>query len=381
MRIAMDARGINWYRGSGIGTYTDSLLCTLLNIDKENYYHIYWSGDDYDRVTNDNSRIIMTSRKHHRFFQQSYIPGNLAKENIDIYHVPQNGIGLCSAVNCRKVITIHDLIPYIMPETVGRGYLLKFLKEVPNILEISDGVITVSEWSKRDILKFFPVDENKIFVTPLAADIRYKPLDKNWARYMVAKRLNIKLPFLLYVGGFSPRKNVKSLIMAFSNIINSLSKEFVLVIAGSLKDDGNMLKELCDRLKISSNVFFTGFVEEDFMPILYSAAEVFVYPSLYEGFGLPPLEAMSCGTPVITSNVSSIPEIVGDAGILIDPYDTSNLVNALGTLLENEPLKLELIDKGLNRAKLFSWEKTAEKTLEVYKKIIEIDKLEIKKIG
>lgn len=371
MRIAIDARGVNWYRGSGIGTYTDSLLCALLNIDKENYYHIYWSGDDYERVSSDNSRVIMTSKKHHRFFQQSYIPGNLSKENIDIYHVPPNGIGLSPSIGCKKVITIHDLIPYIMPETVGRGYLLKFLKEVPSILDSSDGIITVSEWSKKDILKFFPINADKIFVTPLAPSEKYRPLDKSWCRYMVGKRFNIKSPYLLYVGGFSPRKNVKSLIMSFSNILSSLSKEFMLVIAGSLKEDGNMLKELCERLNISSKVLFTGFIEEDFMPILYSAAEVFVYPSLYEGFGLPPLEAMSCGTPVITSNVSSIPEIVGDAGILIDPYDSSNLVNALGNLLENDSLKAELIEKGFSRAKLFSWEKTAKNTLSVYKAIIE----------
>jgi glycosyltransferase involved in cell wall biosynthesis len=371
MRVAIDARGINWYKGTGIGTYTDNILSQLLNIDQENYYHIYWSGDDYERLNSQNSKIIMTSKKHHRFFQQNYIPSNLLKEKIDVYHVPQNGIGLCDNIPCKKVITVHDLIPYIMPETVGKGYLLKFLKEVPEIIENTDAIITVSNWSKRDILKFFPIEEDKVFVTPLATDMKYRPLDREWCRYMIEKKMNIKKPFILYIGGFSPRKNVRSLIMAFSKVYHDLNKDYVLVITGSLRDEGNSLKELCDNLQVTSQVIFTGFVEDDMLPILYNGAELFVYPSYYEGFGLPPLEAMSCGTPVITSNVSSIPEVVGDAGILIDPYDTTNLMEALVNTLNDEKLKVQLSQAGLSRASQYSWKRTAAETLDVYKKIIE----------
>jgi glycosyltransferase involved in cell wall biosynthesis len=372
MKIAIDARGVNWYKGSGIGTYTENVLRQLLNIDKENYYHIYWSGDSYDRFNNDeNSRVIMTSRKHRRFFQQSYFPNNIKKEKIDLFHVPQNGIGLSENITCKTMITIHDLIPYIMPETVGRGYLMEFLKAVPPLIESCDGILTVSDWSKKDILKFFPVDENKIFVTPLAADIKYKVLDKEKCRYMADKNLNIKKPYILYIGGFSPRKNVRSLIMAFSKICKDINQEYKLVIVGSLKDEGNALKQLTERLRIDSKVIFTGFVEEEVLPYLYNGAEVFVYPSFYEGFGLPPLEAMSCGTPVITSNVSSIPEVVQDAGILIDPYDTSNLINALGNLITNDSLKNELSLKGLLKASEFSWKKTAALTLDAYKTVYE----------
>lgn len=372
MRIAIDARGVNWYKGTGIGTYTDNVLSQLLNIDKENYYHIYWSGDDYERFSYPNSKIVMTSKKHHRFFQLNYMPGNLLKEKIDIYHVPQNGIGLSENTPCKKVITVHDLIPYIMPETVGKGYLLKFLKDVPTIIQFADAIITVSEWSKKDILKFFPIEENKVFVTPLAADLKYKPIDRQWCRYMLEKKMNIKKPFILYIGGFSPRKNVRSLIMAFSKVYKDLNKDYKLVIVGSLKDEGNCLKELCEKLGISSQVIFTGFVEEDLLPILYNAAELFVYPSFYEGFGLPPLEAMSCGTPVLSSNVSSIPEVVEDAGILIDPYDTSNLMESLAKILNNETLKDQLSTAGLRRASQYSWQKTAKETLKTYEQIIQL---------
>lgn len=217
------------------------------------------------------------------------------------------------------------MIPYVLPETVGKGYLKKFLRQMPNIINLADGIITVSNHSKNDILKFFPIDKEKIFVTPLAADDKYKPLEKDKCRYNIKTKYNINNPFILYIGGFSPRKNVSSLIAAFSKIHKNLDRNYDLIIVGSNKDDLDVLKNLSMDLNIKDNVKFTGFVEEEMLPVFYNACDIFIYPSLYEGFGLPPLESMSCGTPVITSNTSSIPEVVGDGGILINPFDTKVL--------------------------------------------------------
>jgi glycosyltransferase involved in cell wall biosynthesis len=275
-------------------------------------------------------------------------------------------------VESRKLATIHDLIPYIMPETVGKGYLLKFLKDMPKIIENCDSLITVSEYSKQDILKFFPIDKEKIFVTPLAADDKYKPLDKEKCREFLSKQYNINNPFILYIGGFSPRKNVKALITAFAKVYKDLGKDYNLVIVGAARDQGQYLSELSNNLELTEKIIFTGFSPEEDLPILYNGCDVFVYPSLYEGFGLPPLEAMSCGTPVITSNLTSIPEVVGNAGILINPHNEHELINALGNLLTSESLQNEFSKKGLKRANHFSWEKTAAKTLEVYKKVYEL---------
>jgi glycosyltransferase involved in cell wall biosynthesis len=371
MRIAIDARGINWYRGTGIGTYTDKVLRYLLKMDIENYYHIYWSGENYEDFKSKNTDIIIASKKHHRFFEQVYFPNNLKNSNIDIYHVPQNGIGINENIKCKKITTIHDLIPYIMPETVGRGYLIKFLKEVPKAIELSHAIITVSEWSKQDILKFFPIDKDKIFVTPLAAEDMYKPMDKEKCKDFLSKNYNINKPFILYIGGFSPRKNVKSLITAFQNIYKDLNKDYNLVIVGATKDQGEYLNKFSSNLEFASKIIFTGFAPEEHLPILYNGCDVFVYPSLYEGFGLPPLEAMNCGAPVITSNLTSIPEVVKDAGILINPYNENELSSAILTLLNSENLQNEYRKRGLQRAQNFSWSKTAEKTLEVYKKVYE----------
>ncbi|WP_446898269.1 glycosyltransferase family 4 protein [Clostridium sp. LBM24168] len=370
MKIAIDARGINWYKGTGIGTYTDRILTYMVKKHPENFYHIYWSGNKYNNFNRENTKIIMASKRQHRFFEQYYFPQNLKKEAIDLYHIPQNGIGISENIDCKKVITIHDLIPYILPETVGRGYLSKFLKEMPKIINIADAIITVSECSKKDILKFFPIDKNKIFVIPLAADKKYRPLDKEMCKDKIKSEYNIDKPFILYIGGFSSRKNVSSLIKAFSKVHKNLDNDYNLVIVGSNKDELGKLKYLCSNLSIAKNIKFTGFVRDSMMPIFYNASDLFVYPSLYEGFGLPPLEAMSCGTPVVTSDVSSIPEVTKDSAILVNPNDIESLTYSIEAILNEKSIQNELSLKGLNRSKSFSWEKTSEETLKIYDKIL-----------
>ncbi|MBU3159377.1 glycosyltransferase family 4 protein [Clostridium frigoris] len=369
MKIAIDARGVNLYNGTGIGTYTENVLKNLINIDSVNNYHVFWSGSNFESIKKENCKVIMTSKKHQRFFEDYYFPENISKENIDIYHMPQNGIGLSPEISCKKIVTIHDLIPYVMPETVGRGYLLKFLKEMPIIIGNSDGIITVSEFSKRDILKYFPIDESKIFVTPLAADSKYTPLDKLHCKNFLAKSYNLANPFILYLGGFSERKNVASAITAFSKVYKDLGENYNLVIVGDYKDSSQKLVKLTNELNMQSHVIFAGFIPEDHLPLFYNSCEALIYPSFYEGFGLPPLEAMNCGTPVIASNLTSIPEVVGDAGILINPYDIKDISLAIGNLLSSEKLRSELSSKALLRAKQFSWENTAGLTLKVYESI------------
>lgn len=371
MRIAIDCRGVTWYKGTGIGTYTYNILKHLPQINKKNHFHLYWSGKEYEEFLSDNCNIIIASKKHRNFFEQCYFPSNLEHEKIDLFHIPQNGIGLTENISCKKIVTIHDLIPYIMPETVGKGYLIKFLEELPKIIKLCDAIITVSEWSKKDIIKFFPNAENKIYVTPLAADIKYKPLNREKCSFFLDKTYNINAPFILYIGGFSQRKNVKSLILAFSNIYKALNKEYKLVIVGAYKDEINSLNVLKTNLDLSNKIVFTGYVPDNHLPIFYNACETFVYPSLYEGFGLPPLEAMSCGAPVITSNLSSIPEVTSDSSILINPFDIHEIETSILTLLNDENLKENLGNKGLIHSKDFSWNKTAEETLKVYEKVCE----------
>lgn len=366
MRIAIDARGANWYSGTGIGTYTRQILKYLMKHDQDNSYLLYWWGTNYHEMYRDNVTIGLTSKKHHHFFEESYIPESLAANSIDIYHVPQNGMGLPSRKKCTYISTIHDLIPYVLPETVGRGYLKRFISEMPRIIQSSDYIITVSEYSKRDIVKIFDYPEEKIKVTHLAADEYFCPLDKEKCKSYLRDTYNITDDFLLYLGGFSPRKNVKSILVAFSRIYNELPSSYKVVIIGPSKDDHCYLSKLCDTLGISDKVVFTGYVPYEDLPYFYNASTLFIYPSLYEGFGLPPLEAMSCGTPVITSNVSSIPEVVGDGALLINPFDTDDLKGAMEKMLTDDSLRNETAEKGYQRSKDFSWDKTCLNTLKVY---------------
>ena len=371
MKLSIDARGINLYKGSGIGTYTENLLRELLNIDQKNTYSIFWAGENYGEFKRDNSKIIFTSKKHGTFYEDYYYPSYIEENSIDLHHIPQNGIGLNTSYTSPVIVTIHDLIPYILPETVGRGYLERFLRDMPLIINNSKAILTVSEYSKKDILKFFPsVNEDKIFVTPLAANSTYKPLDKQVCIDYIKNKYHISSPFLLYIGGFSTRKNVKELILSFNSIYKSLNKDYKLVLCGSVRDEGAKLQDLCKELYIDDKVIFTGFVVDDDLPYFYNACELFIYPSLYEGFGLPPLAAMSCGTPVITSNLTSIPEVTSDAAILINPNNKDELASSMLQLLNSYDSLIEYGEKGYKNSLNFTWKNTAISTLKAYESIL-----------
>lgn len=371
MKFAIDSRSINLHSGSGIGTYTKNLIVNLLKLDKTDIFNLFWTGNELDDCIKDNVKIYHTSGRFGGFYENFYIPNLINKYNFDLYHIPQNGIGYPFDWSINVVVTIHDLIPYILPETVGTGYLNRFLRDMPNIISSAKGILTVSEYSKKDILRFFPsFPKEKIYVTPLAANDSFKKIDKNYCKKFISDNYKIEDSFIFYVGGFSSRKNVKSLILSFSSIKNDLKLHHKLVIAGSLRDDGMKLKELVINLGLNDDIIFLGYIADDVLPIFYNACECFVYPSLYEGFGLPPLEAMSCSAPVITSNKTSIPEVTSDSALLIDPFDNDSISSCLLKLLNDESLKEEYKLKSYEQSLNFSWEKTAKQTLNAYKGIL-----------
>lgn len=370
MKIAIDARSATLYQGTGIGTYTNNLLSKILSPPLSNEYTLFCCGKFDTKFQTQNSNIIYSSGKHSGFYDNCYIPKKLEELNIKLYHIPQNGIGFNFDSTIPTLVTIHDLIPYLMPETVGKGYLEHFLRDMPRIIQNAAGILTVSEYSKKDILKYFNFfPEDRIFVTPLAANSNYKPLDKIKCKKFINKKFNFDGSYILYLGGFSARKNVLGLIESFSNSYNSLNNPYKLLIGGSLKDEGQKLLQFIKDKNLQDKVIFCGFVENNLLPIIYNGCDTFVYPSYYEGFGLPPLEAMSCGVPVITSNISSIPEVTFDNALLIDPYNNTDLSNKLVTLLNDDNLKLLLSKKGYNRSLDFTWNKTALNTLNAYEKI------------
>lgn len=371
MKIGIDARAAIWYRGTGIGTYTFQILNNLGQIDKTSKYSLFWPGEEGQGMLQPaaNFTFDRVGENRDRFWEEVHIPARLADEGMDLYHVPQNGIGLPTTKTCTFMVTIHDLIPYVMPETVGKGYLKVFLTEMPRIVEMADHIITVSKFSKRDLKRYFNLPDEKIAVVYLAAEDMYRPLDKVRAKEFMAEKYGTGAEYVLYVGGFSPRKNVKGLIRAYSRIHKELGRDVDLVIAGKHVRAFEELVRTADELGISHRVKFPGFIPVEEMPLLYNAASLFVYPSFYEGFGLDPLEAMACGVPVVCSRATSLPEVIGDGAWMVDPYRDEQLGEAMFKLLTNNDLAAEYAERGLMQASVFSWRRTSWETLQVYRAV------------
>lgn len=370
MNIGIDGRAAKWYRGTGIGTYTYQLISNINNIDNTNEYLLFLpQNTDLELKSNFSIKPIEES-PNSNFWDEVNAPNILNNTNIELYHVPQNGVGLAENIDCLKTITLHDIIPLRMPETVSDRYLNIFNNQLPKIIDNCDGIITVSEFSKNDIAKEFNFPKEKIFVTYLGAEDIYKPLDKKSCKEFLKNKYNIDKNFLLYVGGYSPRKNIIGILEAFSLLDSKLKENLYVVITGKKGISYSIYMKRAKDLGIENSVIFTDFIHLEHLPLFYNACEFLVYPSFYEGFGLPPLEAMACGTPVIASNVTSIPEICSGSALLVDPYDIDELSSSMNELLSDNNLRGSMIKCGLDNCKKYSWSNTAKDTITAYKNII-----------
>lgn len=371
MKICIDGRAATLYRGTGIGNYTYQIINNLHQIDFLNEYNILTPEASSLKLPKKNNFNYLASSTNDKKNFWEFINTKNPKENIigDVYHIPQNGIGFSKPKDIKTVITLHDIIPMKMPDTVSGTFLKIFNENIQNILDNTDGIITVSNFSKEDISKTFSYPKEKIFVTHLAAEEIYTPLNKFHSSQYLKKHYGIDRDFLLYVGGFSPRKNILGLIESFNLVKNSYKRDLKLVIIGTKGSSYEIYRKKVDELNLSSSVIFTGFIPIDDMPIFYSASKALVYPSFYEGFGLPPIECMACGTPVIASNLTSMPEVCQDSALLVDPYDVDEIKENILTLLNNHKFYSLMIYKGLSHSSKFNWKKTAYNTLEVYKHI------------
>jgi glycosyltransferase involved in cell wall biosynthesis len=294
------------------------------------------------------------------------------REHVDLLHCPYWSNPVWSP--WPTVVTIHDVIQFVLPEYKWRKISRVYFGLVSAGARRADAVITVSECSKRDIVKLLDLAPERIHVIGNAVDASLFPVRDAWLLANVRERYGIGPRYLLYFGGFDMRKNVPRLIEAYGLLPERLRREYQLVIAGRYARLGHPLypdpRETVRRLGLESNAVFTGQIREQDKAPLYSAATVFAFPSLYEGFGMPVLEAMACGTPVVTSNVSALPEVAGDAGLLVDPYDAQAICEALAELLESQARRDELGRRGLERARRFTWPQVAEQTVRVYKQIV-----------
>lgn len=304
-------------------------------------------------------------------FLQLFTTKRLEKD-INIYHslyfpLPKN---ICNGKQIR-FITIHDIIPAIFPQYCTTFQSRRIHNVIKSIDIKKDWVTAVSECSKKDICDYSGISKDRVFVTSLAASKKlYYPFTDINQMANIKQQINIpEGDYFLSLSTIEPRKNLLHAIQCFKKILsepNLSHLNFILVGKRGWKTD-LLYKEIHSDPILKKHVIFTGFIPDEYLSAIYSGALAFIYPSLYEGFGLPPLEAMQCGTPVITSNTSSLPEVVGDAGIMVDPTDEDALCQAMINIGKNNKLRDDLSKKGLKRSKIFSWEKCADETIKAYR--------------
>lgn len=383
MRIGIDCRTIlNPEAGekAGIANYTYHLVKNLLEIDKTDEFVLF-----FDERAREVAKEFLAPNSVTRYFTLSryrkYLPFvyshvltamTLAYEKLDLFHSPANIAPMRYGGNF--VVTVHDLAIYREPGMFpsGQGFSIKYL--VPRSIVRAKKIIAVSESTKKDIIEFFNVDPNKISVIYEGVDHNRFPFKKPEAglREYLNNAYHIKRDYILFVGTLEPRKNLIRLLEAWYKLVNkkpSIAQNYQLVLAGGAGWLYDAIYEEVKNRNLESSVLFPGYFPSKDLPKLYAGAAFFIFPSLYEGFGLPVLEAMASGLPVITSNVSALPEIAGQAAILIDPHDEEGIAAAMEKLLDKPELRLELAAAGQARAQQFTWRKCAQETLQLYREI------------
>ncbi len=370
MRIAIDARKLHDF---GIGTYIRNLLKQLARIDQVAEYVLLCRPDDA-AIVNElgrNFRAVPESARPYSLAEQVNIPLAVRRENIDLFHAPH--YVLPPLVQCRSIVTIHDVIHLIFPEYLpGRLAHAYARASLFAAAKRADRILTVSETSKNDILRRLKVPAQKIAVIYNAIDERLnvRPSDEQVMR--VRERYQLDDPYVLYVGNIKPHKNLERLIDAFDRLRRGGGVDRVrLLIIGDEISKYPGLRRAVHRHKLHKHVRFFGFVPIETLAVLYRLASVFVFPSLYEGFGLPPIEAMACGTPVVTSNVSSLPEVVGDAALLVDPYDPDSIADGMRRVLTSEEVRATLCARGIAQARKYSWQQSIEQVHEIYNEVLQ----------
>jgi len=365
MRIGIDARMV-YYTQAGISQYTQRLIRALAGIDQENEYLVIQNWRDKSSLCLNHNfrRVPFISPAHHQL-EQWFLRFELPQLDLDVLHSPDFIPPF--QYNCKSVITIHDLAFLLYPQFLTEDSA-HYYGQIDQAVHRTDHIIAVSQNTKEDTIRLLGVPEDKITVIYEAANPIYRPVDEGELR-RVREKYHIAGDYIFFVSTIEPRKNLPALLRAFRQLLDDYKLEVQLVVAGRRGWLFDEVFSLVEELKLIEDVLFLGRVPVEDLPPLYTAATLFAYPSTYEGFGLPPLEAMACGTPVVVSNVSSLPEVVGDAALMVAPDDVPGLTVALWRGLTDEAQRAELIAKGFRRASCFSWEKAARQTLAVYQRV------------
>jgi glycosyltransferase involved in cell wall biosynthesis len=377
MRVGINAQF--WDQAAtGSGQYLRNLLPALEQVSEDDEYLLigprriagpapgkeHLASTPFDGHSEDLAKL---------WFEQISFPRACRALGLDLAHVPYFASPLLPALP--TIVTIHDLIPIVLPAYRARVLVRLYTGLAVAAARRAQLILTDSESSRRDILARLGVPAGRVWVIYLAPGPGYLPVTNQARLEMTRSKYHLPERFILYLGGFDRRKNVHGLLQAYKSASGVLGQEYSLVLAGRLPTEESAvfpnLKRAIAELQMGETILPIGWVAEEDKPALYTLASLFVYPSLYEGFGLPVLEAMACGTPVVSSRAASLPELVGEAGLLVAPAEVMQIAQAMVSVLSDETLRLELRAKGLAQAQKFSWQKTAQQTLAAYREVFQ----------
>jgi len=371
VRIAIDVRKLHDF---GIGTYIRNLLRYLAQFDQTREYALVCRPQDAElvRAMAPNFTPVVDGSRPYSVSEQFTVPARLLQHRVELFHAPH--YVLPPLVPCRSVVTIHDCIHLMFPQYLPNRLAYAYAKvSLWAAAHRAERVLTVSETSKADIVRYCGVPAERVVVIYNAIDERFLEAPPDLDIRNTRDRYQLDGPYILYVGNIKPHKNLERLIEAFHLVRLEGFERLKLLIIGDEISKYPRLRRAVDRHKLHKHVRFLGFVPHQTLASLYRLATVFVFPSLYGGFGLPPLEAMASGTPVVASNTSSLPEVLGDAAVLVDPYRTAAIAEGLVRVLSDADLRVRMSEAGLNQARNFSWEASVRKVMSVYDEVGGLD--------
>ncbi len=373
MKIGIEAQRIFRPKKHGMDIYALELIRAIQQIDTQNEYVIFVKPDsDVCLQSSQNLKIVEVKGKTYIDWEQISLPKAIEKESIDLMHFTSNTASV--NIKCPFILTLHDII--YLEKFYSKGSLYQvaghFYRRwnVPKIAPKAKYVLTVSEFEKVQIQKALGIKYIKLKAVYNAYNQKFRMIEDELLLEQTREKYNLPYDFIFFLGNKAPKKNMKRVLAAYAAYVDETLTPVNLVIAESSENDVMQMLSEINRKDIFKQIILTGYVQHSELPYLYNLATLFLYPSLRESFGIPIIEAMACGTPVITANTSAMPEVADDAAMLVNPFDVESITQAIRKVLNNQKLYNQLKYSGLNRATAFSWENTAQKTLDLYNEVL-----------
>ena len=367
MKIGIDISPLCKSR-TGVAMYIYYLVRSLTEIDSKNTYFLYANKSislDFPLPKNFFIRPAQIPLPQFQAWFHLGLPFLFRRDKLDIFH--GSNFLIPHFAGCKTVSTVFDLSSIVLASQHKLFHRLSHMMFLRSSMKRASKLLAISEATRDEICRIFPQYSEKTITTLLAASPEFFPITEDSLLQKVQKKYKLPKRFILYVGTLEPRKNIFGLLQAFNKVKDKIPQK--LVVAGGKGWKFSSIFDYIKQNSLEDSVVFTGYISQNDLPVLYSLAELFAYPSFYEGFGLPVIESMACGTPVITSNRSSLAEVAGDSALLIDPDSPNDIGEKLLNLSNDPDLRLKLTEAGLERAKCFSWKHTAQETLKVYQQL------------